>query len=291
MKCSRTSAIRDDETDREYIELIGTPGADLTGYYFVVFEGEEEENSGAGSGRADFVIDLSPYTFGANGILTFVPGDPSVAGLTWEYASIADPDVEHRRAHRADGRGRRLGGFLADLCLDLAAPRLPLRKAPITTRSARMRIATAETRSAPASAFSTNCRPDAQWIDSVGIVEGGSGDRDRVATPPSLGHPGIHVHQPTSVLAPGNTAVAADAISRRFGQTLPNSIGVWYNGDISNGNPAGAPIRYLEDSAGFISVVAPDGAVLTPGAPNILRNVYFRVYSIRTRKLPRPMAA
>ena len=40
----------DDETDREYIELIGTPGANLTGYYFVVFEGEEEENSGAGSG-------------------------------------------------------------------------------------------------------------------------------------------------------------------------------------------------------------------------------------------------
>ena len=72
-------------------------------------------------------------------------------------------------------------------------------------------------------------------------------------------------------------AVAADAISRRFGQTLPNSIGAWYNGDISNGNPAGAPIRYLEDSAGFISVVAPDGAVLTPGAPNILRNVYFRL--------------
>ena len=103
--------------------------------------------------------------------------------------------------------------------------------------------------SEPASAFSTNCPPDAQWIDSVGIVEGGSGDRDRVATPPSLGHPGIHVHHPTSVLAPVNTAVAADAISRRFGQTLPNSIGAWYNGDISNGNPASAPIRYLEDSA------------------------------------------
>ncbi len=49
----------DDETDREYIELIGTPGANLAGYYFVVFEGEEEENSGAGSGIADFVIDLS----------------------------------------------------------------------------------------------------------------------------------------------------------------------------------------------------------------------------------------
>ena len=58
---------------------------------------------------------------------------------------------------------------------------------------------------------------------------------------------------------------------------LPNSIGAWFNGDISNGNPANAPIRYLEDTLGFISVVAPDGAVLTPGAPNILRNVYFRL--------------
>ena len=39
----------------------------------------------------------------------------------------------------------------------------------------------------------------------------------------------------------------------------------------------GATIPYLEDSAGFISVMAPDGAVLTPGAPNILRNVYWRL--------------
>jgi hypothetical protein len=80
----------DDETDREYIELLGTPGANLAGYYFVVLEGEEEENSGTGSGRADFVIPLAPYTFGSNGILAFVPGDPNVAGRTWEYDSIAD---------------------------------------------------------------------------------------------------------------------------------------------------------------------------------------------------------
>ena len=46
-----------DETNREYIELLGTPGASLSGYYFVVFEGEEEENGGAGSGIADLVID------------------------------------------------------------------------------------------------------------------------------------------------------------------------------------------------------------------------------------------
>ena len=66
-------------------------------------------------------------------------------------------------------------------------------------------------------------------------------------------------------------------MSRRVGQTLPNSIGAWFNGDISNGNPANAPIRYLEDTLGFISVVSPDGSVLTPGAPNVLRTFIFRL--------------
>jgi hypothetical protein len=115
----------------------------------------------------------------------------------------------------------------------------------------------------------------AQLIDSVGVVEGGGNDRDRVATTAEQGHPGIHVHQPTPVIQGGN--VTSDAVSRLFGQALPNSIGAWFNGDISNGNAASAPIRYLEDSLGNISVVAPDGAVLTPGASNILRNVFFRV--------------
>ena len=101
-------------------------------------------------------------------------------------------------------------------------------------------------------------------MDSVGIVEGGGNDRDRVATTTALGHPGIHVHQPQNL--PGFSGVASDGVSRRPGQNLPNSIGAWFNGDITNGNPASAPIRYLEDSLGFISVVSPDGAVLTPGA-------------------------
>jgi hypothetical protein len=264
-----------DETNREYIELTGTPGADLTGYYFVVFEGEEEENSGAGSGRADFVINLAPYTFGSNGIMTFVPGDPGVEGLTWEYASIADPDsniVELSSLMVA-------GGVLEDSSQTYALVYSPT--TAITQGTDYDTIGTYE--SAIAEAIGTGVGlldqlpADAQWIDSVGTVEGGSGDRDRVATPPTLGSPGIHVHHPTSVLAPANTAVAADAISRRFGQTLPNSIGVWYNGDISSGALTGSTIPYLEDSAGFISVIAPDGAALTPGAPNILRNVYWRL--------------
>ncbi len=48
-----------DETDREYVELIGTPDASLDGYYFAVLEGEEEEGGGNGVavGLADFVVD------------------------------------------------------------------------------------------------------------------------------------------------------------------------------------------------------------------------------------------
>ena len=70
--------------------------------------------------------------------------------------------------------------------------------------------------------------------------------------------------------------MASDAVSRRLGQTLPNSIGAWFNGDISNGNPANAPIRYLEDSLASLAWSSPDGAVLTPVHPTFLRNVYFR---------------
>jgi hypothetical protein len=66
--------------------------------------------------------------------------------------------------------------------------------------------------------------------------------------------------------ASGGSGVTPDALSRRQGQTLPNSIGAWYNGEITNGTPVGNAVRYLEDSVGTISVVAPDGALLTPGA-------------------------
>ena len=266
-----------DETNREYIELVGTPGASLNGYYFVVFESEEEENSGAGSGRADYVIDLAPYTFGTNGILTFVPGDPGVAGLTWEYASVADQDsniVELSSLMVA-------GGLLEDSSQTYALIYSPTtaiaQGTDYDTVGTHEVTSPVETSIGVGVGLLDQLPADAQWIDSVGTLEGGSGDRDRVATPPSLGAPGIHVHHPTSVLAPANTAVAADAISRRFGETLPNSIGVWFNGDISSGAPTGTTIPYLEDSAGLISVTAPDGAVLTPGAHNILRNVYWRL--------------
>jgi hypothetical protein len=262
----------DDETDREYIELVGTPGANLAGYYFVLFESEEEENNSAGSGIADFVIDLSPHTFGANGLLVFVPGDPNVAGLTWEYASVADPNSNIVELAALSGAG----GVLEDASQTYAIVRSAT---PMVQGTDYDTVGTYEDATATATGVGVGILDQlpagAQWIDSVGIVEGGGGDRDRVAAPPSIGHPGIHVHQPTSFVPGGN--VASDAVSRRFGQTLPNSIGAWFNGDISNGDPTGAPIRYLEDTLGFISVVSPDGAVLTPGAPNILRTVSFRL--------------
>jgi hypothetical protein len=263
----------DDETDREYIELIGTPGADLTGFYFVVFEGEEEENSGAGSGIADLVIDLSPYTFGANGLLVFVGGDSGVEGLTWEYASVADPLSNIVELTALMGAG----GKLEDASQTYAVIRSP--GAAIVQGTDYDTVGTFESADATAIGVGVGILDQlpagAQLVDSVGIVEGGGNDRDRAATTAAQGHPGIHVHQPTSFISGGN--VASDAVSRRVGQILPNSIGAWYNGDISNGDPAGAPIRYLEDTLGFISVVSPDGAVLTPGAPNILRTVYFRL--------------
>ena len=89
-----------DETNDEYIELIGTPNASLDGYYFVVFEAEEEEpggqddgdptTDGHGTGVADFVVDLSGLTFGSNGLIVLVPGDSSTPEIeTWAYASVA----------------------------------------------------------------------------------------------------------------------------------------------------------------------------------------------------------
>ncbi len=122
-------------------------------------------------------------------------------------------------------------------------------------------------------------------VDSVGVVEGGGSDRDRTLTTEALNHPGIHVHQPTRYTGPNNdvpntTNVTSDAVSRLAGVTIPNSIGVWWNGDIPDGD-AGGPIEYLNDSFN-ISVVAPDGSVLTPGSPNTLRTVFFSLADQQT---------
>lgn len=287
----------DDETDREYIELIGTPGATLDGYYFAVLEAEEEGDAGAAiggtaAGVADLVISLAGLQFGANGLLVLVPGDPNVAGFTWEYASLADPQTTIVEIPALMGAG----GVLEDASQTYALFRSPTNPIVQGTDYDQDGVYEDQTNQAIGGTLlnpnfaalgeaprfgdllgDLDRLPEgAELVDSVGVVEGGGGDRDRIAAVPFPGdisaRPGIHVHQPTPFTPGGN--VTSDAVTRRFGQTLPNSIGAWFNGDISDANAASGPIEYLNDSF-FISVVAPDGAVITPGAANVLRTVFF----------------
>jgi Calx-beta domain len=257
------------ETNREFIELLGNPNASLDGYYFVVFEGEEEGDAnntlnGASAGVADFVFNLSGHSFGSNGLLVIAPS-------TWDYQSIAAPGTAIINTSALDGSG----GILEDNSQTYALIRSP--SAPIVQGTDYDTVGTYETTTAVAIGLGVGVLDQlpagAEIVDIVGIVEGGGNDRDRVATPDFPGNPGVHIHQPTSITPGGN--VASDAISRRLGQTLPNSIGAWFNGDIADGNPS-TGLSYANDSF-FISVVSPDGAKVTPGQPNQLRTVYFRV--------------
>jgi hypothetical protein len=276
----------DDETNREYIELIGTPNASLDGYYFVVLEAEEEGGpgeNGAPAGVADLVIDLSPYSFGDNGLLVIAP-------TAWEYAALADPDTEIVNTTALDGDG----GILEDSSQTYALIRSPDHAIVQGTDYDTVGAFENATNTAIGGTLLNPGEPaprygdlvgdldqlpaGAQVVDSVGVVEGGGGDRDRMAAVPGPGddnaRPGVHVHQPTGLA--NSNGVTSDAVSRRVGQTLPNSIGAWFNGDIDNGDATTGLVNYLENTF-FVSVVAPDGAVITPGAHNILRNVFFRV--------------
>ena len=257
-----------DETNREYIELIGTPGASLDDYWFVVFEGEEEEGSmngdGTGLGVADFVVDLSSYEFGANGLLVLAP-------TTWDYASLADPETNIENLAALDG----VGGVLEDASQTYSLIRS---SSALTQGTDYDTIGTYENATNQAIGTGVGILDQlpagAQVVDFVGVVEGGGGDRDRVLTPEELGHPGIHVHQPTRINANSGN-VTSDAVSRLEGNILANSIGSWFNGDIGDGDPAS--LLAYENDTFFISVVAPDGSVLTPGAPNTLRTIFFEL--------------
>src|SRR5262249_41367486 len=69
-----------DETNREYIELTGTPGASLNGYQFVIFNGNGILSAdGHEIGNALNVIDLSGQTFGTSGLLVITP-------TSWVYS-------------------------------------------------------------------------------------------------------------------------------------------------------------------------------------------------------------
>lgn len=269
-----------DETDREYIELIGTPGASLDGYFFVVFEGEgeEEENAGAGSGIADLVVDLAGQTFGANGLLVITP-------TNWAYQSLKDAQTNQLKTARLDGVGGRIEDSSQTYALIRSATPIVEGTDYDTVGAYASDLATASSsndlngvREGVGILDTGPFAPGggAQMVDSVGVVEGGGNDRDRVLTTREANHPGIHVHQPDGFGT--DASVASDAVSRRQGQKTPNSIGVWFNGDIPNGTAT--PIAYPAGTANNrtpVSVTAPAGAVITPGSLNILRNVFLTV--------------
>ncbi|MDA0657448.1 MAG: DNRLRE domain-containing protein [Planctomycetota bacterium] len=251
------------ESNRDFVELLGTPGASLDGYFFVVFESEEEENGGTGSGIADLVVPLTGQTFGSNGLLV-------ITGTSWAYQSQKDPATNQLQLPAFDVAG----GILEDSSQTYALVRSPI--SPIVQGTdydtqgayennqigAQLSIGTGV-------GILDQLPAGAQIVDSVGVVEGGGNDRDRIAT--VVGHPGVHVHQPIG--RPGDNA-ASDGVSRRVGARDPNSIGVWFNGDVFDG--AAVPLAYANGTP-QISVVAPAGSVVTPGAANTLRNVFFDV--------------
>ncbi len=258
--------------NREYIELIGTPGATIpSGYQLVVFEGEEEElggkdtlgnavlNQGAGIGVADIVYDLSGLTIGSNGLLLLTaPGWLYTADAATAIAPTALPTLED-------------GSQTYSLWFSPTANFVPgedydrdryFIQSSVSGFQAEEGVGVGELDAALLPV-------GAQLIDIVGTVEGGGNDRDRTV---GLSNPGVHIHQPSGTTG----AQTSDAITRRLGEKDPSTIGVWYNGDILI--PNANPIRYAGDPDR--SVVTPLGAVITPGAENILRNVFFTVTSI-----------
>jgi hypothetical protein len=248
-----------DETNREYIELVGTPGASLNGYQFVIFNGVENRGggtTGAAVGIADLVIDLSGQSFGSNGLLVITP-------TAWAYTAGAGTNVFATAA--LDGAG----GKIRDSSQTYALVRSPI--TPLVQGTDYDTVGTYESSASFAVGAGVGILDQlpagAQLIDTVGVVQGGSGNRDRIAT---LNVPGIHVHEPI-----GNGDVTPDAITRRLGDHTPNSIGPWYDGEIETPN---VPLVYAGDPKR--NVVTPAGAQLTPGAANILRNVFFSTTAV-----------
>ena len=261
------NGVTGDETNREYVELIGTPGASLSGYYFVVFEGQEEE-AGGGSGVADLVVDLSSATFGTNGLLVLRP-------TTWDYAKAADtnelvvPSLGTLNGLEDNSQTyalvRSTVAPVQGTDYDIVGSYVGAAQDAVDSPLGGVGLLDVGI-FAPGGA--------AQIVDSVSVFNGGS-DRDRAIVTEDLGLPGVHVHQPTRTLATGDN-VASDAVSRLEGNFLPNSIGAWFNGDIidSEADDFGSGVIEYLNGTTQISAVAPPGSVLTPGAPNTLNNVF-----------------
>lgn len=257
------------DANREYVELVGTPNASLADYFFVVFEGQEEEGA-AGGGVADVVVDLSSHSFGSDGLLV-------ISNDSWEYGPTPagtthiqipgfslENDSQTYALVRTDGMvgSAPVQGTDYDTVGSYVGTSRDAVDSPL-----------GEVGLLDVAPFA-GANPAAVIVDSVSVFNGGS-DRDRAIVQEGLGLPGVHVHQPTRTIDPGDN-LASDAVSRRFGDTLPNAIGSWFNGDIlaSEADDFGVdPIEY-QNGTTKISAVAPDGAVLTPGTRNILNNVF-----------------
>ncbi|MEQ8837709.1 MAG: Calx-beta domain-containing protein, partial [Lacipirellulaceae bacterium] len=262
-----------DETDREYVELIGTPGASLDDYYFVVFEGQEEE-AGGGGGVADLVVNLAGQTFGANGLLVLRP-------TNWLYTKAAD---SNELVVPSLGTLNGLEDDSQTYALVRTTGLAPVQGTDYDTIGAYVGTSQDALDSPLGEVGLLDVAPftvggDAQIVDSVSVFNGGS-DRDRAIVTGDLGLPGVHVHQPTRTLN-GADNVASDAVSRLNGNTQPNTIGSWFNGDILSTeaddlDSVGGDNDVIEYQNGStkISAVAPDGSVLTPGALNVLNNVF-----------------
>lgn len=79
---------------QEFIELFGTPGASLAGYYMLLIEGD-----GTSAGIVDAVYNLGSYSLGANGLLlvrdTATVLQPAPSAQTNVYVFDFNPDMEN----------------------------------------------------------------------------------------------------------------------------------------------------------------------------------------------------
>jgi len=101
----------------EYIELRGTPGGSLSGFYLLGIEGD-----GTAAGTLDNLIDLSTYSFGSNGLLvvqsltgghTIAPPTTSVVASSW--GSMENGTITFMLVYSPTGDA---GGFTAGTDLD-----------------------------------------------------------------------------------------------------------------------------------------------------------------------------
>jgi hypothetical protein len=253
----------------EFIELIGTPGAALTGFQVVIFEGETEEGgggvggAGGGVGVADFVVDLSPHKIGSNGLLVITP-------TNWKYSpSAGTTQVKVAALDKS-------GGGIEDSSLTVAI----LGNGPVLTVGTDYDLDVMPALPNNSLEVGLITPSDPLWgydiVDSVGWTEMGGSDADRQIT---YAHPGVRLNQPAAQVPPDSGGTSSDAASRIPGDRLPNNIGSWFNGDITNPN---VPVAYNRPPQAYVNI--PEGAQLTPGELNTQRVISFVTSSYKVNE-------